>query len=137
MTTIVGWAGGTTAQHRFHLIVIVESNGQVRSGEELDAVLTEPLENRRVALIAGERYLIPRGSTQRFAVKDERVVVASGQGSMVVLSARAAGATRFVTWDANGKETSRFVVVHERSAPPPPVQDAPAPIPGPPDAQKL
>ncbi|MFT3710847.1 MAG: pilus assembly protein N-terminal domain-containing protein [Archangium sp.] len=130
MTTIVGWAGGTTARHRFHLIVIVESNGVVRSGEDLDAILTEPLENRRVALIAGERYLVPRGTTQRFAVKDERVITASGQGNMVVLSARSAGATRFVTWDANGHETSRFVVVHERSAPPKPVLDAPPLLPG-------
>jgi hypothetical protein len=123
MTTVVGWAGGTSAAHRFHLIVIVEPRGRVRSSEELDALLTEPLEGNRVALIAGERYLLPRGTTQRFAVKDERVVLASGEGNMVVLSARAAGATRFVTWDAGGRETSRFVVVHERSAPPRPVQD--------------
>lgn len=125
MTTLVGWAGGTDAKHRFHLIVVVEPRGRLRSAEELDAILTEPLENRRVALIAGERYLMPRANTQRFAVKDERVVVANGQGGMVVLTARAAGATRFVSWDANGRETSRFVVVHERSSPPTPVQEDP------------
>lgn len=125
MTTVVGWAGGTSAQHRFHLIVVVEPRGRLRSAEETDSILTEPLENRRVALIAGERYLMPRANTQRFAVKDEGVVVANGQGGLVVLTARAAGATRFVSWDANGRETSRFVVVHERSAPPKPVQEAP------------
>lgn len=123
MTTLVAWAGGSKKQHRFQMIVIVESNRVKRSVEDFDAVLTDPLEGNRVSMIAGERYLVPRGATKRFGVKDDAVVVASGEGTMVVLTAQRAGATRLVTWDAKGKVSSRFVVVHERSAPPPPVQD--------------
>lgn len=127
LTLVIGWSGGMEAKHRFQLLVMVESNGVTRSAEEFDAALTEPLEGGRVALIAGERYLLQRGAVERFAVKDESVAVASAEGELVVLTARARGATRFVTWDSRGRETSRFVVVHERSRPPKPEWDRPPP----------
>ncbi|MFO0599786.1 MAG: pilus assembly protein N-terminal domain-containing protein [Myxococcaceae bacterium] len=125
-TLVVAWSGGEAAKHRVRLLVTVQSvdakgRALVRSVEENDAVLTEPLDGR-LALIAGEQMLVET-SAWRFAIADEQVATVRAVGRTLLVEGRAPGATRLVVWNAQGRPLSKFVVVHGRSPPPPPVWD--------------
>jgi Flp pilus assembly secretin CpaC len=134
-TSVLVWTGGPGGAHRRQLLVTVVSGGVVRSVDDSDAVLTEPLDGRLV-LISGERQAIDIPSLTHFAVLDATVaqVHLGGRGELIV-EGKAAGATRVLAWmTGKSRPESHFVVVHARTrcdpeeAPEPPLPPHPLPV---------
>jgi Flp pilus assembly secretin CpaC len=132
-TAVLVWTGG----HRRQVLVTVVSGGVVRSTDDFDAVLTEPLDGR-VVLIAGEQWSLAAPALTQFAVIDPtvaRVRVRPGGRGELVIEGQRAGATRVLVWNGKSKPETHFVVVHARSPfdppesfewpPPGPVPSAP------------
>lgn len=122
-TTLLVWAGGTTAAHRTQYLVTLESGGIARSSTEVDLALTEPF--GRLVLLSGEYAVVDVPSAgARFAVKDEGVAVLrlAPTGDLVI-EGRAPGATRLLLWKGTKQAKSLFVVVHPRAPADPPVDD--------------
>lgn len=109
------WAGGTDAAHRRPLVV-TSQGGVQRTADDVDAILTEPLDGR-LALIAGERARVPVPGTRRFESKDPSVAVATLHPSgELLVEARNVGATWVQTWADDGKARRLWVVVNQHSA---------------------
>ena len=122
-TTLIVWAGGTTAVHRKQLLVTIESGGIARSADEVDQALTEPF--GRLVLLSGEHAIVDvPAANARFAVKDEGVAVLrmNAMGDLVI-EGRGPGATRLLLWKGAKKAKSLFVVVQPRAPADPPVDD--------------
>lgn len=124
-TSVLVWTGGPGGRHRRQLLVTVVSGGVVRSVDDADAVLTEPLDGRLV-LITGERQAIDVPALTHFAVLDATVaqVHLGGRGELIV-EGKAAGATRVLAWTGKSRPESHFVVVHPRTRGDP--EEGPAP----------
>jgi len=131
-TTLLVWTGGDGYAHRRLLLVTVESGGVVRSADETDAVLTEPLDGR-VVLIAGERATLETPPPLQFAVRDPAVArVHLGRQGELVVEGRAAGATHVLVWTGKPRPESHYVVVHPRDRSDPeqdPGEDPPSTVP--------
>lgn len=109
------WAGGTDAAHR-RTLVVNSQGGVQRTADDIDAILTEPLDGR-LALIAGERARVPVPGTRRFESKDPSVAIATLHPSgELLVEARSVGATWVQTWAADGKAHRLWVVVNHHSA---------------------
>jgi hypothetical protein len=126
-TAVLVWTGG----HRRQVLVTVVSGGVVRSSDDSDAVLTEPLDGRLV-LIAGEQWSLAAPGLTQFAVLDPEVaqVRAGGRGDLVIEGKRA-GATRLLVWNGKSRPETHFVVVHTRTPFDPPEDFDESPRPGP------
>jgi Pilus formation protein N terminal region len=109
------WVGGTDAAHRRSLVVNA-TGGVERTQDDVEAILTEPLDGR-LALIAGEHARVPVPGTRRFESRDPSVAFArlhpSGE---LLVEARGVGATWVQTWAEDGTPSRLWVVVNHHSA---------------------
>lgn len=111
-TPLLLWLGGLEAKHRRQVLLTVETGNVSRTTDELDAVLTEPLDGRLV-LIAGESALVSLPANSRVASADEAVARVLGvRDGQLVVEGRRAGATWLRVWTDGQRPRAQFVVVH-------------------------